>query len=79
MRTISSESLRKLIDLYISKGGEVTQIKEGVLTCGNILLHGEGLKTTVITEVFQSSWSSLRKIRQYRKTPKKYLQFTLGN
>lgn len=62
----------KLIERFISKGGEAIQTDEGVLGSGSWILHGEKLKTIVITEVATGSWSSAHTIRCYNKTPKKY-------
>ena len=68
------EAVTKIIDKYISKNGEVTEIEEGVLGYGLLMLHGEGLKTTIIKEVPLNSWSSAHTIRMYNKCPKKYAE-----
>ena len=72
MKTYSVKAVDNLINKYIDKGGEVTEIEEGVLGHGHLVLHGAGLKTTIIKEVYISAWSSGHKVRSYNKTPKKY-------
>ncbi len=37
-----------------------------------MILFGEGLKTTIINEVYLNCWSSGHTIRVYNKMPKKY-------
>jgi len=66
------EAVEKLIQRYVDKGGEVTVIEEGCLGHGLYILHGEGLKTAVIKEVYLNPWSSVQSIRMYKKCPKKY-------
>jgi hypothetical protein len=68
----------KSVEIYISKyvneyGGILTQLEEGVLGIGKIMLHGvEGRKIVIITEFFINSWQSGHKLRMYNKMPKKY-------
>lgn len=66
------EAVEKLINLYIEKGGEITEVEEGSLGYGFMILHGEELKTAIIKEVYINCWSSGYTIRLYNKTPKKY-------
>ena len=61
-----------LIAQYHDKGGEVITIEEGTLGYGFMIMFGEGLKTTIVKEVYVSAWSSGHSVRMYRKTPKKY-------
>lgn len=68
----SCSAVEKLINVYIEKGGEVTEIEEGSLGYGFLILHGEGLKTTVVKEVYLNEWSSGHTVRKYNKLPKKY-------
>lgn len=61
-----------LINDYHTRGGECLQIAEGGVGCGDWILYGDGLKTTVIREVYLNEWSSAHTIRMYNKTPAKY-------
>ena len=70
----SCVAVEKLIERYTNKGGEVTEIEEGVLGYGLLMLHGEGLKTTIVKEVPLNCWSSAHTIRTYNKCPKKYAE-----
>lgn len=72
MNLYTSKAVDQLINHYIEKGGEVTELEEGVLGHGHLLLHGAGLKTTVVKEVYINEWSSGHKVRSYNETPKKY-------
>lgn len=65
-------AVSNLIQQYMEKGGDLVQIKEGSLGYGFCILYGDGLKTTVIQEVYINCWSSGHKIRMYNKMPKKY-------
>ena len=76
MKNYSLEACQKLIDRYIGRGGEVEEIREGILGLGKLVLTGEGLKTIIIEEVYINEWSSGHTIRKYNKTPKKYLALT---
>ena len=62
-----------LIDRYVNKcGGECTELEEGVLGYGTLILHNaKGKKTIVIKEVYINAWSSGHSIRMYNKMPKK--------
>lgn len=70
--TISS--VEKLIANYLERGGQMLQMREGVLGCGDVLLYDEcgKLKTYVIHEVALNSWNSAQKVRAYNKMPEKY-------
>ena len=61
-----------LIAKYHDKGGEVITIEEGTLGYGFMIMFGEGLKTTIVKEIYVNAWSSGHSVRMYRKTPKKY-------
>ena len=63
-----------LIAKYHDKGGEVITIEEGTLGYGFMIMFGEGLKTTIVKEVYINEWSSGHTIRMYNKMPKKYEQ-----
>lgn len=65
-------AIKKLIDLYVFRGGNVYTIEEGVLGYGLTVLAGENLKTVVIKEVYLNEWSSAHTIRFYTNIPKKY-------
>lgn len=72
MKIYSYKDAQKIIDRYISKGGEAIQTEEGVLGIGNWICFGGGLKTCIITEVYLNEWSGGQTIRLYNKMPKKY-------
>lgn len=63
-----------LINQYHDKGGEVITIDEGCLGYGFMIMFGEGLKTTIVKEVYINEWSSGHTVRMYNKMPKKYEQ-----
>lgn len=63
-----------LISQYSEKGGEVITIDEGCLGYGFMIMFGEGLKTTIVKEVYINEWSSGHTVRMYNKMPKKYKQ-----
>jgi hypothetical protein len=72
MKNYNLESLDKLTNLYLSKGGQVIELIEGVLGYGTTVCFGDNLKFCVIQERFETSWSSTHTIRLYNKIPKKY-------
>jgi len=63
-----------LIQKYVNKyGGECTELEEGILGLGTILLHGgQGRKTIVIQEYYINCWTSGHHITMYNKMPQKY-------
>ena len=67
-------SVEELIAKYTEAGGQVLQMQEGTLGCGDILLHDPAgkLYTFVIREVYINEWSSGHTVRKYRKIPAKY-------
>lgn len=65
-------AIEKLAQKYYEKGGEVVEIEPGSLGYGLTIMHGEGLKTAVIREVYINEWSSGHKVRIYNKMPEKY-------
>ena len=77
MKLYTLEAVDSLINQYIDKGGQVVTIEEGVLGYGTLLLYGDGLKTSVVKEIYLNEWSSAHTIRSYNETPKKYKTFTL--
>jgi hypothetical protein len=72
MKLYTSTAVTDLINKYTDKGGNITELSEGVLGHGSLILHGEGLKTAIVNEVFLNEWSSGHTVRFYNKTPKKY-------
>jgi hypothetical protein len=66
------DAVKKLIDKYIERGGEIYEIEPGSLGYGFMILTGDGLKTTIIKEIFLNEWNSAHTIRMYNKTPAKY-------
>jgi hypothetical protein len=71
MKLYSLPAVTHLIEQYYNKGGEVTTTKEGTLL-DDYVMHGENLKTAVVTARYLNSQSSAYTIRFYNKTPKKY-------
>lgn len=67
-------AVERLMRIYNEKGGEITEIEEGTLGYGLLIMHGDGLKTTVVREVYLNEWSSAHTIRKYKKCPKKYMK-----
>lgn len=43
---------QQVIDKYVEKGGEIAEITPGTLGYGTTICYGDGLKTTVIQEVY---------------------------
>lgn len=72
MRYIDFENIEKLIEKYIKKGGFVTELKEGCLGYGITMLHGDGLKISIIKEVYLNAWSSTHTLRMYNEMPLTY-------
>lgn len=74
MNLYNLNDTQALIDKYVNEfGGQCTQLEEGVLGLGKLLLHSaKGKKTIVIKEVYLNEWSSAHTIRMYNKLPKKY-------
>lgn len=70
----TSTSVDKLIADYMEAGGQILQMQEGTLGCGDVLLYDEAgkLYTFVIREVYINEWSSGHTVRKYRKIPAKY-------
>lgn len=69
------ESTQKLIDDYINAGGELFQMREGVLGLGDFVLYDISgkFKTYIVREVYLNEWSSGQSIRAYNKIPGKYM------
>jgi hypothetical protein len=72
MKHYTIGAIEELIDNYIKKDGEVIEVIEGCLGYGTTICIGNGLKSTIIQEVFLNHWSSGHTIRMYNKLPKKY-------
>lgn len=74
MNIYSCESIQRLINHYTESGGQILQIREGILGYGDLLLYSQtgDLKTIVVRESFLNEWSSAHTIRIYNKCPKKY-------
>lgn len=70
----TATSVDKLIADYVEAGGQVLQMQEGTLGCGDVLLYDEAgkLYTFVIREIAINEWSSGHTVRKYRKIPAKY-------
>ena len=73
MRTMYSlEACERLMEEYYQRSGECVTLEEGSLGLGLVLCYADGLKTTVIKEVYLNEWSSGHTVRMYNKMPKKY-------
>ena len=72
MKMYSLKACENLMEQYIKKNGEAVTLKEGCLGLGLVICFGEGLKTTIIKEVYLNEWSSGHAVRMYNKMPKKY-------
>ncbi len=68
----SCTAIEGLAQKYYEKGGEVVEIIPGTLGFGLTVMHGEGLKTAVVTEIPITTQSSGHKVRLYNKMPDKY-------
>jgi len=78
-KNISLASAKNLINRYLESGGGYTQVDEGVLGLGIVILnnHDLNLKNFVIEEYYINSNSSGHKVKIYSKKeglPKKYLK-----
>lgn len=72
MKLYTSTAIDNLIEWYEMQCGDVTQLEEGVLGHGLLILRGDGLKSVVVQEVYINEWSSGHKITRYNVLPKKY-------
>ena len=72
MKHYTISAIEKLINRYVERGGEVVEVIEGCLGFGTTICFGDGLKSAVIQEHFENSWSSSHTITMYNKLPKKY-------
>lgn len=72
MKLYANNVVEDIINKYIQKEGEILEVVEGCLGHGTTICMGDGLKYTVINEVFLNSWSSAHTILMYNKLPKKY-------
>lgn len=67
-------STKKLIDDYIREGGELFQMRDGVLGLGDFVLYDPSgkLKTYIVHEIALNEWSGGQSIRAYNRMPEKY-------
>lgn len=73
MALYSTTVVDNLAQRYLDRGGDILVLREGSLVSyGEAVFYGEGLKTTIVKEVYINGWSSGCSIRKYNKTPKKY-------
>lgn len=68
-------AVKSLIFKYIDNGGTFYQIEDGCLGWGKMILFGDGLKTTIVTEVYVNTQTSGHTVRMYEKCPKSYLKY----
>lgn len=68
----SLSACENLMQTYYERGGECVTINEGCLGLGTVICYGDGLKTTIINEVYLNTQSSAHTIRMYNEMPKKY-------
>ena len=74
MKLYSYKAAEELMSRYTEKNGDVYILDEGSLVYGLVICMGEGLKTSIIKEVYLNPWSSAQSIRMYDQTPKKYAE-----
>jgi len=82
MKTYSNSIIEELIEIYIDQyHGEMTELQEGVLGYGVVLLTAPNKQHAIIRERYVNEWSSTHTIRFYKQLPKKYqlLQEALCN
>ena len=73
MEHLTCSEVRTIVDKYVQKGYEYTEIEEGCLGYGTISLkHPTKDSGIVIKEYYQNPWSSLHKTVFYSHLPKKY-------
>lgn len=60
----TTSSVGRLIAEYLDAGGQMLQMREGVLGRGDVLLYDR--------EVAINEWSSGHKVRGYNRMPEKY-------
>jgi len=74
MKNYSLQTCENAIDKYVNElGGYCTQIYEGTLGLGFLILHdAPGYKHILIKEYFINSWNSGHKVTKYKVLPKKY-------
>lgn len=74
MKNYSLSYCEELISKYVNKyEGYSTEIREGVLGLGTVILHGaKGKKSIIINEYYINEWVSGHSIRKYNRLPKKY-------
>lgn len=68
-------AIRDLVHKYIENDGDYRTIEEGCLGWGKLILFGDGLKTTIVTEVYVNTQTSGHTVRMYEKCPKCYEQY----
>lgn len=73
MKLYTLDAIDGLISKYLNAGGEMKTIEEGSLGYGLTMLHGDGLKTCIITERYLNDSSSGHSVRFYNDMPKKFL------
>lgn len=77
-RNISISLCEKIIDQFLSHGGDVCQVADSVLGIGTVVLDGScaGLRSFVIVERYLGNWGSIHDLQIYPdgKLPAKWLQ-----
>jgi hypothetical protein len=68
----TNTAIDNLISWYELQGGDMTQITEGSLGHGLLILRADGFKSVVVQEVYINEWSSGHKVTRYNVLPKKY-------
>ena len=74
MKLYTSTAIDNLIEWYELQGGQMTQIKDGTLGHGLLILTADKLKSVVVQEKFINEWSSGHKVTRYNQLPKKYAE-----
>jgi len=74
MKDYSLKQCEDLISRYVNeRSGAITQIEDGCLGLGFLILHdAPKTKTIIIKEYYINAWCSGHKVTMYNEIPKKY-------
>lgn len=74
MKLYPFETIDDLACRYADAGGEIYEMREGILGSGDLLLYDLSgkLKTIIVREIALNEWSSAHSVRRYNKMPAVY-------
>ncbi|MBQ7211106.1 MAG: hypothetical protein IJS19_00325 [Muribaculaceae bacterium] len=75
MTIYSLSACENLIADYLERGGTAYTVEEGCLGLGLMVLSGRGLKTTIIKEIFLTTYTCGHTMRKYNRCPEKYQKY----